>query len=164
MKLNKSELTQAKDEYKVEVRNILKSYKHLSKKKSEYQDKLDELNGTITVSGFKFKQVNVQTSNVSKTTESYVMKKLEREEELKEMIDEIDLKMMFIKDAVECLRYDGAQVVRMKYMDFKSWRDIEDAMFISMRQGQNILYDALSSLAFLMFGNEAMEESLFRIS
>jgi len=164
MKLNKSELTQAKKEYKDEVRRMLRSYKDLSARCESYKEELSELRDEVTVAGLKFGRTKAQTSGINKSTEFDVMRKMTAELELLKNIFELEQKMKIISDAVNHLDHDKASVVRMRYIERRSWANIEYKLFICEKQGNNRVRDSITPLAYMLFGDEALEESIVKIS
>ena len=164
MQIKKNEMTQAKQEYKNEVRRMLREYKYLLAKHESCKKELAELNGEVTVAGLSFGRTKVQTSGINKSTEFDAIRKLTAESELLKKIYELEQKMKIIRDAVNHLDHDKAAVIRMRYIERYSWTDIIYELFICEKQGRNRIADSITPLAFMIFGAEALEESIIKIS
>ncbi len=164
MRVNKNELSQAKKKYKVEVKKMLQSYKDLEARCQSIQQELAELRDEVRVAGLSFGRTKVQTSGINKSTELNAMRKMTAESELIKKQFELEQKMKIIRDAVNHLDHDKAAVVRMKYIEGRSWINIEDELFISARNGQKRVTDSITPLAYMIFGDQALEESIVKIS
>ena len=128
------------------AKRVLKDYRQLDKRISEMTERIASLMDRATRATASIEAERVSGTGTRSNVESAVVTKLQLEQQLDAMIDDLRARRRAIQDAVDAMTDMREQrLIELRYIDGRSWVSVMMKMEISEPTSRRIHYSALES-------------------
>ena len=134
------------------AKRVLKDYRQLDKRISEMNERIGSLMDRATRATASMEAERVSGTGARSNVETAVVTKLQLEEQLDAMIDDLNERRRMIQDAIHAMADEREKrLLELRYIDGRSWVSVTMRMEISEAYSYVIHESALNHFAELYF-------------
>lgn len=134
------------------AKRVLKDYRQLDKRISEMNERIGSLMDRATRATASMEAERVSGTSARSNVETAVVTKLQLEEQLDAMIDDLNERRRMIQDAIHAMADEREKrLLELRYIDGRSWVSVTMRMEISEAYSYVIHESALNHFAELYF-------------